>query len=141
MPKKHKDEEADTEVFVEEERKPATEPWKPPLSGEAQPWRANYTRVPKVREGYTARWVREDLVEQRIMQGYTIAKGDYYGIQPNEEGYIKRRELVLMDQRETDAEAFRKRQAQDAKRQVARAAAEVNAEARGRAVHVTDESE
>lgn len=61
-------------------------------------------RLSKKRDGFRARFVAPSKVEQRLMQGWTIASREHYGlghelaVDGTEVGSkLKRRELILME--------------------------------------------
>jgi len=94
----HHKEDADeppvTEAVVEE-RKPATEPWRAENAPDS-PRKRGLLGVNKSKPGHTLRWVRLDAVDRRKNQGYELATAADFNATPDENGMIRRNELVLM---------------------------------------------
>ena len=102
---RHKDEPETSNEFLEgaenqaapEEsgRKPATEPWKAETA-EDSPRKRGILGLSKGKTGHELRWVRLDSVERRKNQGYELATPEDFDAKPDENGMIRRNELVLM---------------------------------------------
>lgn len=73
----------------------ATEPW----AAENDPNHPTHRGILAVhhkRKGFVARWVNENQVDRRKMQGYTLAKPGDYNVE-GEDGKVRRNEMILMD--------------------------------------------
>lgn len=77
------------------EGKPATEPWNPENAPDS-PRRRGILGLSRNKEGHELRWVRLDSVDRRKNQGYVLAKPEDFDATPDENGMIRRNELVLM---------------------------------------------
>lgn len=86
----------DKEQVAAAERKAATEPWNPEEHPDHSRKRGALGLL-KARKGFEVRWVREDKVDQRKMQGYVLAKPEDYDCEADEKGMVRRNELVLME--------------------------------------------
>lgn len=94
MFKKHKEKDVEEKASVV--RKAATEPWSPD-SKDDSPRKRGMLGLLKGKKGFELRWVRQDKVDQRKMQGYALAQPADYDCQPDENGMVRRNELVLME--------------------------------------------
>lgn len=94
---KKKEKEAPEEKAEKAETRSApTEPWKAESHAD-HPRKKGLLGLASVKDGYNVRWVRQDKVDQRKMQGYVVAEPAAYGCQADENGMIRRNELVLME--------------------------------------------
>lgn len=75
--------------------KPPTSPWKADAAPD-HPRKRGMLGVPNGKDGFELRWVRLDAVDRRKNQGYVLATPEEFDAQPDENGMIRRNELVLM---------------------------------------------
>ena len=87
---------SDSEQVAAAERKAATEPWKAE-NAPNHPRKHGSLAVAEARKGFEIRWVREDSIDRRKMQGYQLANPKDYDLQADEKGMVRRNELVLME--------------------------------------------
>ena len=80
---------------TETHRRPATEPWDAENAA-GSPKRHGLLGLPKTKKGYELRWVRYDSIDRRKNQGYSLATPEDFDATPDENGMIRRNELVLM---------------------------------------------
>lgn len=88
----------DTDASVQAsapEKKKATQPWTPDDAPDSSRKRG-MLGVSKSKEGHELRWVRMDSIDRRKNQGYTLAEPGDFDATPDENGMIRRNELVLM---------------------------------------------
>ena len=104
-------------------RKPATEPWAAENAPDSAT-RRGYLGLSRTKKGFQTRWVRYDAVDRRKGQGYVLAKAEDFDATADENGMIRRNELVLMvvpketfDARRVENEKQTKLQAKSAKRE------------------------
>ena len=76
-------------------KKSPTKPWKSDSTPD-HPMKHGLLGVPNGKEGYELRWVRYDSVDRRKNQGYELATPEEFDATPDENGMIRRNELVLM---------------------------------------------
>lgn len=97
MKSKHKEEETPEEsnAIAEPEKKKATQPWSPDNTADS-PRKRGMLGLSKTKEGHEVRWVRLDSIDRRKNQGYTLATPDDFDATADENGMIRRNELVLM---------------------------------------------
>ena len=76
-------------------KKTATKPWSADDAPDA-PRKHGMLGVSKGKEGHTLRWVRMDSIDRRKNQGYALAEAGDFDATPDENGMIRRNELVLM---------------------------------------------
>lgn len=132
--------------------RPATTPWK--QDSDVKNWQPNLLRTVKTRPGFRMKWVAHDRVEKHEQMGWAVARKEHYSdvsdALPSDgsqlDSTIRRRELVLMEIPEEDAqrraahyEGMNARQEQDAKKRVKEAARKISQQI-GHNVEITDES-
>jgi hypothetical protein len=100
------------------ERRPATEPWDAQNAPDS-PRKKGLLGISKSKKGHEVRWVRYDLVDRRKNQGYKLATPEDFDATPDENGMIRRNELVLMvvptevyEQRRQEIANFTKQQSE-----------------------------
>ena len=95
--KKHNERETSTDVEerAESKAKAPTEPWDAD-EAENSARKHGILGLPKGKKGHQLRWVREDSIDRRKNQGYVLAKPEDFDATPDENGMIRRNELVLM---------------------------------------------
>jgi len=76
-------------------KKAPTKPWKDDSTPD-NPRKRGMLGLAKGKEGYELRWVRLDSVDRRKNQGYELATPEEFDATPDENGMIRRNELVLM---------------------------------------------
>lgn len=103
--------------------KPATEPWMAENAPDSAA-RRGYLGLSRNKKGFQTRWVRYDSVDRRKAQGYVLAKAEDFDSTADENGMIRRNELVLMvvpkeifDGRREEVAQQTKLQAKSAKRE------------------------
>lgn len=103
--------------------KPATEPWLPENAPDSAR-RKGLLGISRDKKGFELRWVRFDAVDRRKAQGYALATPSEFDATPDENGMIRRNELVLMvvrkeeyDSRRDAVQAQTRLQAKSAKRE------------------------
>jgi hypothetical protein len=103
--------------------KPATEPWLPENAPDSAR-RKGLLGISRDKKGYELRWVRYDAVDRRKAQGYVLATPEEFDATADENGMIRRNELVLMvvrkeqyDARRDAVQAQTKLQTKSAKRE------------------------
>lgn len=104
-------------------KKPATEPWMAENAPDSAA-RRGYLGLSRNKRGFQTRWVRYDSVDRRKGQGYVLARPEDFDSTPDENGMIRRNELVLMivpketyDARRDAVSAQTKLQTKSAKRE------------------------
>lgn len=104
-------------------KKPATEPWMAENAPDSAA-RRGYLGLSRNKKGFQTRWVRYDSVDRRKAQGYVLAKAEDFDSTADENGMIRRNELVLMvvpketfDARREEVQKQTKLQAKSAKRE------------------------
>lgn len=75
--------------------KKATEPWSPTVAPDHASKRG-LLGLPNAKKGFELRWVRIDAIDRRKNLGYTLATPSDFDASPDENGMIRRNELVLM---------------------------------------------
>lgn len=75
--------------------KPATEPWLPENAPDSAR-RKGLLGIARDKRGFVLRWVRFDSIDRRKAQGYVLATPEEFGAIPDDNGMIRRNELVLM---------------------------------------------
>lgn len=76
-------------------KRSVTEPWKAENApGSAR--RQGLLAVSRGKQGFELRWVRQDAIDRRKAQGYVLATPEDFDATPDENGMIRRNELVLM---------------------------------------------
>ncbi len=121
MKPKHKEEDAsdDQAAAAETQKKKATQPWAPESAADA-PHKRGMLGIAKGKEGHQLRWVRFDAIDRRKNQGYALASPADFDATPDENGMIRRNELVLMV---VPTEVYEARRAEVAKQTEAQKAA------------------
>ncbi|HTG45207.1 MAG TPA: hypothetical protein VK633_11820 [Verrucomicrobiae bacterium] len=92
--KAEKHDESDDDV-VPVAKKAPTEPWSAENAPDS-PRKHGLLGVAKGKEGHELRWVRADAIDRRKNQGYVLATPKDFDATPDENGMIRRNELVLM---------------------------------------------
>lgn len=85
----------ETADAAQDEGKVPTEPWSPTAAPDHASKRG-LLGLPNGKKGFALRWVRRDAVDRRKNQGYTLATPSDFDATPDENGMIRRNELVLM---------------------------------------------
>ncbi len=83
------------EAVGQPETKAATEPWSPTSAPDHASKRGTLG-LPHGKKGFELRWVRIDAVDRRKYMGYVLATPADFDATPDENGMIRRNELVLM---------------------------------------------